>query len=225
MDKKCKKCKEIKPIDRFSKSKRNKDGLHWRCKDCDKQWRIENRDSVLKQNERYKKMYAENEELRNKAKERVYRARREKYNTPEYLEKKRKQKEKKDEFLKAKRKRDEINKWKRENTYKFIKNYRTFIWNIFKNKRMSNSKYKFKQHLGCDYETFINHIESQFVDGMSLDNKGEWETDHIIPLASALSMERLYELCHYTNIQPLWKKENRDKRDKKLKVSNLHFKK
>ena len=62
--------------------------------------------------------------------------------------------------------------------------------------------------LGTDYETAFKHIESQFKEGMTWDNRGEWHIDHIIPLSSAKTKEEMEKLCHYTNIQPLWKEEN-----------------
>ncbi|QDP64188.1 MAG: hypothetical protein Tp131SUR933471_1 [Prokaryotic dsDNA virus sp.] len=62
--------------------------------------------------------------------------------------------------------------------------------------------------LGTDYETAFKHIESQFKEGMTWDNRGEWHIDHIIPLSSAKTEEEMEKLCHYTNIQPLWKEEN-----------------
>lgn len=68
--------------------------------------------------------------------------------------------------------------------------------------------------LGCDYQTAFKHIESRFKQGMSWDNFGEWHIDHIIPLASAKTEIELIELCHYTNLQPLWAEENRSKGDK-----------
>ena len=70
--------------------------------------------------------------------------------------------------------------------------------------------------LGCDVETFIQHIENQFQDGMNWDNYGKkgWNYDHIIPLASATTEEEIYKLNHYTNFQPLWWHENLSKGDK-----------
>jgi hypothetical protein len=62
--------------------------------------------------------------------------------------------------------------------------------------------------LGCDYDTAFKHIESQFREGMSWDNYGEWHIDHIIPLCSANNVFELEILCHYTNLQPLWAAEN-----------------
>ena len=63
-------------------------------------------------------------------------------------------------------------------------------------------------------ETFDNvrlHIEKQFADGMSWENHGEWHIDHIIPLSSGKSEEDYIKLNHYTNLQPLWAKDNMNK--------------
>jgi Ni/Co efflux regulator RcnB len=62
--------------------------------------------------------------------------------------------------------------------------------------------------LGCDYEAFAKHIESQFKDGMSWDNRSEWHIDHIIPIASAKTESEVLALNHYTNLQPLWAVDN-----------------
>ena len=64
--------------------------------------------------------------------------------------------------------------------------------------------------LGCSLHDAIAHIESQFEQGMSWENWGEWHVDHIRPLAS-FNLEdpiALEMACHYTNLQPLWAKEN-----------------
>jgi len=68
--------------------------------------------------------------------------------------------------------------------------------------------------LGCDYEFLIQHLESKFSPGMNWDNRPQWHVDHIVPLSSAATVEELYKLCHYTNLQPLWAKENQLKSNK-----------
>jgi hypothetical protein len=70
---------------------------------------------------------------------------------------------------------------------------------------------KTSKTLGAEWHQVKDHIESLFKDGMNWENKSEWEIDHIIPLASAVSEEHLISLFHYTNLQPLWKQENRSK--------------
>ena len=65
--------------------------------------------------------------------------------------------------------------------------------------------------LGCTFEQLKTHLEKQFTEGMSWDNQGEWHIDHIVPLASAKSEKQLTELCHYSNLQPLWAEENLSK--------------
>lgn len=68
--------------------------------------------------------------------------------------------------------------------------------------------------LGTDVATFRDHLESQFLHGMTWDNYGEWEIDHIVPLSSGKTPEEVWRLCHYSNTQPLWKPDNRKKHAK-----------
>lgn len=68
------------------------------------------------------------------------------------------------------------------------------------------------QRLGCTLDEFKVHIESQFQPGMSWENwsmRG-WHLDHIRPLDSfdLTKPEELAKACHYSNMQPLWAKEN-----------------
>ena len=71
--------------------------------------------------------------------------------------------------------------------------------------------------MGCNTEFFKNYIESKFKDKMSWDNYGlyGWHIDHIKPCASFdLSKEEEQKRCfHYSNLQPLWAKQNIKKRD------------
>jgi hypothetical protein len=70
--------------------------------------------------------------------------------------------------------------------------------------------------LGCNRQEYRDHLESQFTDGMSWDNYGEWQVDHIIPV-SAFDQNKLDEraICwHYSNTQPLWAEDNMAKGSK-----------
>ena len=73
-----------------------------------------------------------------------------------------------------------------------------------------------RELIGCSYQELRNHLASQFEPGMSWDNHGEWEIDHIRPVASFdLSDLREQEKCfHFSNLQPLWRAANRKKSDK-----------
>ena len=65
--------------------------------------------------------------------------------------------------------------------------------------------------MGCTNRKLKSHIEAQFTDGMSWEKYGQWEVDHVIPLSAARDDQELVPLCHYTNLQPLWKRYNRMK--------------
>jgi hypothetical protein len=68
--------------------------------------------------------------------------------------------------------------------------------------------------VGCTPEFLKEHLEKQFVDGMTWENRNKWHIDHKLPLSSAKTEEELYKLCHYTNLQPLWAEENLKKSNK-----------
>ena len=71
---------------------------------------------------------------------------------------------------------------------------------------------------GCTPEELKAHIEKQFKPGMTWENYGlkTWHIDHIKPLSLAKSMQDVIDqkLMHYTNLQPLWAKENISKSNK-----------
>ena len=72
-------------------------------------------------------------------------------------------------------------------------------------------KSKSQDILGCTWDEFKRHIERQFTKGMSWDRLGEIHLDHIIPLATAQSEDDVIRLNHFTNIRPLWAKDNLSK--------------
>lgn len=79
--------------------------------------------------------------------------------------------------------------------------------------------------IGCSIKEFYQYIESKFLPGMTWDNHGlhTWHLDHIIPVSSFdLRDPRQQKRCfHYTNLQPLWAKDNLIKHNKILKSTNV----
>ena len=77
------------------------------------------------------------------------------------------------------------------------------------------------EYLGCDIETYRVYLEGTFKEGMTWENQGEWEIDHIIPVAYKQdgvepSIEEVERRLHYTNTQAMWAAENRAKGDRHI---------
>ena len=66
--------------------------------------------------------------------------------------------------------------------------------------------------LGCSISELKFYLECKFINGMNWENYGHkgWHIDHVIPLAyfNLTDREQFLKACHYTNLQPLWAKEN-----------------
>jgi len=84
---------------------------------------------------------------------------------------------------------------------------RTRIYQALKGKGKSANTI---QLVGCSVERLKFHLESMFQQGMNWDNYGKWHIDHIEPCANFdLSIPEEQTACfHYTNLQPLWAKDN-----------------
>lgn len=67
--------------------------------------------------------------------------------------------------------------------------------------------------VGCSFEFLLSHLEARFKEGMTWENYGQWEVDHIKPCDSFdLTDEEQQRKCfHFSNLQPLWMRENRSK--------------
>ena len=94
-------------------------------------------------------------------------------------------------------------------------NLRNRLNAAIKNKQKSGSAVR---DLGCAIEEFIKYIESKFQEGMTWENWGRkgWHLDHIKPLIAfdLTDRQQFLEACHYTNIQPMWYKDNLSKGSK-----------
>ena len=101
-------------------------------------------------------------------------------------------------------------KLKTDVQFKLACRLRNRIWDSLK----SGSAVK---DLGCTIDELKSYLESKFQNGMTWDNWSlyGWHIDHIKPLASFDLSDRkqLLEACHYTNLQPLWAKDNLAKSD------------
>lgn len=65
--------------------------------------------------------------------------------------------------------------------------------------------------LGCSWADFVKTLESQFLPGMTWENRSSWHLDHIVPLSIAKSTEEVLDLNHYSNLKPMWSRDNLSK--------------
>lgn len=108
-------------------------------------------------------------------------------------------------------------RWEQDDAYKLKEACRNRIRSAIK--RMKGKKQDTSiDLLGCSWNTLKSHLESGFLEGMSWDNHGlyGWHIDHVRPCASFdLSDLRQQQECfHFTNLQPLWARDNLSKGQK-----------
>ena len=110
-----------------------------------------------------------------------------------------------------------------DNLFKVRQSIRKTISSSFRNTSFRKSS-KTAIILGCTFEDFKLYLESNFEPWMTWENKGlyngelnyGWDIDHKIPVSSATTEEELVKLNHYTNLQPLCSKINRDIKKNKI---------
>ena len=111
--------------------------------------------------------------------------------------------------------------WRRGNMVKRLANDPIFAFRQRLRKRMWGALNRKNQRktvsvadcLQCSPDHFLNHITGLLLPGMTIENRGLWELDHIIPLSIADNEEQMIELGCYVNIQPLWATDNLKKSD------------
>lgn len=82
------------------------------------------------------------------------------------------------------------------------------------------------QILGISFAEFKLYLEGRFETWMNWENYGKyngglnygWDIDHVIPISSAKTEEEVLRLNHYTNLQPLCSKMNRDIKSNKIEA-------
>jgi len=223
--KNCSLCNEKKSFDDFRKCTKNKDGYQERCRVCkktiDQKYRDDNKEKIKN---RMAEFYLKNKEKLNS-------------NAIKW------QKNNKQRCFEAYRKRyllldkSLLNDYAKSNRLLNIEKYKSYARNYVKNRKINDMSYRLRAVLcsrmhsaitrgsksgstleltGCTIKFFKNFIAHKFTDGMTWENYGKWELDHIIPcvkfnLCDPIQQKQCF---HYTNYQPLWKTINRKKGSK-----------
>lgn len=189
--KKCVKCKQTKNFDEFYKDKTSLDGFKYDCKECRKK-------SVKNYTENNKEKYLFNQRnfyIKNRKK-------RLKYRKEYYINNKSKIIKQHSKYIKLRRANDP--------SFRLIGCLRNGLYKCLKGVLKNH---KTLEYIGCSIEHLWLHLESKFTIGMSRDNYGLWHVDHIKPLSSFnfSDNDKEYQLklaWNYTNLQPLWAKDN-----------------
>jgi hypothetical protein len=125
----------------------------------------------------------------------------------EYQRKSRKRKDWHLKYLKKRKQSDPL--------FNLIVKIRTRTKDAFRRKNWKKED-SITKALGCSLEELKIYFESKFTEGMSWEKvfSGEIHIDHIKALSHAKNEEEMYKLAHYTNLQPLWAKDNLKKSNK-----------
>ena len=234
----CKKCEIEKELEQFHKDTRTKDGREGSCKDCKNKYQQENKERIKENKSKY---YIENKDkfkeykIDNKDKSKVYnkkyrdknkdKIKSYKLTEDQKINKKiytKKWLEKNKEQVKIQKNKYKIEKMKIDVLFSLKHTINTSI--LYHLRKFGYSKKsRTYEVLGCSFDEFKLYLESKFEDWMTWENRGlyngelnyGWDIDHIIPISSSETEEDVIGLNHYTNLQPLCSKINRDiKRDK-----------
>ena len=197
-------CEKLKELKYFDKKKSALDGHRNQCKDC----------LYKKRNERFQLLTdSEKEEYRIKSNERNRKYWKYNIEDPEF------------KLRQKKRRRENHLKRMEDPLYKLKVSFSRRLNKLIKRVEFDKSTNKpyYLDKLGCSFEEFKIYLESKFEDWMTWENYGKyngelnygWDIDHIIPLSKAMTENDIYQLSHYTNLQPLCSRTNRDiKKDK-----------
>ena len=143
-----------------------------------------------------------------------------KYNLNRYYENKQHYKEYMKKYIKTEKFKNYLKEYRKKRYqndigFRILTNIRTRTYLAIKNNSGIKS-FKTISILGCNIEELKQHLEEQFEENMSWENYGNWHIDHILPCAKfdLTNLEQQKKCFHYTNLQPLWAKENQIKNRK-----------
>lgn len=207
----CVKCKIEKDLNDFSNNKAKKDGKCVYCRSCyaivNKQWRQKNPEKYKKIHDRWEK---NNIDAVRKNRLRSYYRHKEKMNTYS-----REYKKKNKDILKIKSRHYVKKKYYEDINFRLSVILRGRLWKAITRDSKQSSALTL---LGCTIDQLKIHLEKQFTKGMNWKNYGEWHIDHIKPCCSfdLTDLEQQKICFHYSNLQPLWAKDNIRKNGKTI---------
>lgn len=191
LNKICGRCLVEKPKNLFGADKNRKDGYNCLCKEC----LFKERSSENCKNK--KRLYDKKFRIENIAKIKEY--------------------EFKNKLKIRQRATVYQRKWRQIPRNRILQNLRTRIRMALKHTKKA---FRTIESIGCSIDFLKKYLESKFQPGMNWQNhsKTGWHIDHIIPCSSFdLTIPEEQKKCfHYTNLQPLWAKDNLSKGNKIL---------
>ena len=117
-----------------------------------------------------------------------------------------------------------VNWWAKDPKTNISNRVRGSMHQCLKKRGMTKGGKTFEM-LGYTPTDLMNHLESQFTDGMSWDNRNKWHIDHIRPVASfdydSTDHPDFKKCWGLNNLQPLWAADNMRKKDKWDGVVNV----
>jgi hypothetical protein len=205
--KRCSKCGIFKPFDQFFKQTGRTDGHRSNCKECvnsvTSSWATLNKDKKNKHRRRWRLAHPGAE----RASKHSYNI----INATDIAAYNRKYKQDHKQKITAKRHERLVS----DPSYKLERKLRSRQWDVFQGTVKSGHMLEL---LGCTIEFAKQWIESKFQPGMTWKNWGfyGWHIDHVIPISSFdLNVPEQQRKCfHYTNLQPLWWRDNLSKNDR-----------
>lgn len=202
----CRICKKRKQIVHFHIKNSNKDGRNSQCKIC--------------KNKYSKNLHHKNKSIINDKKKEYYLINKEKIKIRQqnyYIQNKVSILARCKEY--QQNNRQKINKYhknrrKKDEKYRILHSLRVRLNSATKG-LVSDST---KELIGCSLEQLKIHLENRFTKGMNWQNYGRngWHIDHIKPCTSfdLTDPKQQQECFHYSNLQPLWAKDNISKGNK-----------
>jgi hypothetical protein len=132
---------------------------------------------------------------------------------------------KKEEVIQRRKERNKL-RWVTDTNFKIAGILRDRLYRGLKSKGISKTISAIEL-VGCDIPTLKQHIEMQFLPGMSWDNYNHstWHVDHIKPVNTFdLTDIEQQKICfHYTNLRPLWAKDNLSRPDNGSDIIDYHI--